>query len=596
MKLQSSKILEQQSNIERISKMLQALNQTYTFQKNAYNITLFLLLVVVIFGAILLFLLREKQLSNKVLAQQNLAISQQKEEIETVSAQFQQAVEDKMKFYSYVSHEFKTPLSLILTPAEDLLQRKTFEARESRKVLELISKNANRLLRLVNQILDLRQVDSKNFQLNTQTYDLVHFIREIVNDFALKAKQNHIDLQFISPFVELNYDFDAEKFDKVLFNIISNAFKYTAKGGRIHVSLLKNIDSIEIIIVDNGVGMNEHDKEHAFDLFYRAGQNLSFGSGLGLTLSKEYVQLHQGNISVESQLGKGTAFKIQLPYFVPTTSPRSQNLPHLRHDIDPQPLIDEPQNWMNAENSILIIEDNHDLIHFLHSRFSTQYTVYEADSAEKGWEIILKTIPDLIISDVMLPGMDGFTLTHQIKEDFRTSHIPIILLTAKGRLENQIEGEKSGADAYISKPFNQQLLEEKVKNLLENRDRMRKRFSIEVTNPQFIQNTERKFLNDFELLLEKNLKDGSLSVQQISREMGMSRVQLYRKITALTNKNVNDYIAEFKLKKAKQLLSNPEKNIAEIAYELGFSNPGYFTTFFKSKTELTPSNWRAQNF
>lgn len=380
-----------------------------------------------------------------------------------------------------------------------------------------------------------------------------------------------------------------------MFNIISNAFKYTERGGMIHISLLKNIENIEIIIVDNGVGMNDYDKEHAFDLFYRAGKNISFGSGLGLALSKEYVQLHGGNIAVDSQLGKGTAFKIALPFYEPSSNTSTQNLPSFNHEIDSDTELMEPQSKINTENSILIIEDNHDLIHFLHSRFSNSYTVYQADTGEKGWEITLKIIPDLIISDVMLPGLDGFSLTQKIKEDFRTSHIPVILLTAKGKLENQIEGTKSGADAYISKPFNQQLLEEKVKNMLENRDRMRKRFSIEVTNPQFIQNSERKFLNDFELLLEKNLQSGSLSVQQISRELGMSRVQLYRKITALTNNNVNDYIAEFKLKRAKQLLSQPEKNITEIAYGLGFSNPGYFTTFFKSKTNLTPSQWRSQN-
>jgi len=550
-------------------------------------------MLVLIFGAILLYLFREKQLSNQVLEEQNIAISEQKEEIELVSAQFAQAVEDKIKFYSYVSHEFKTPLSLILTPTEDLLQRKSYDPKEGKKILELIKKNANRLLRLVDQILDLRSIDAQKLKLNKKTYDIVSFIKDIIADFSIKAQKSQIDLQFICPFKELIYSFDAEKLDKVLFNIISNAFKYTSPGGMIHISLLKTVQNIEIVITDSGVGMNDYDKQHAFDLFYRADQNVSLGTGLGLALSKEFVHLHNGAITVDSEYNKGTSFKIQLPYTESSPLKDISLNPHLDRQIDFDPALDEQKILNGSEVSILIIEDNDDLIHFLADRFSHQYCVYQANSAEDGWNLILNTIPDVIISDVMLPGQDGFYLTQKIKKDFRTSHIPVILLTAKGKLESQIEGEKSGADAYISKPFNQQLLEEKVRNILANRDRIRRRFSIEITNPQNIQNNERKFLNDFELLLEKSLLGNTLSVQQLSQELGMSRVQLYRKITALTNKNVNDYISEFKLKKAKQLLVDSSKNIAEIAYELGFGTPGYFTTFFKSKTNQTPSEWRA---
>lgn len=591
-KAQSDKLLNQQHDIEKLGQQIDRLNDTYSSQKNVLYTTLILLALVVVFGGILLFLFREKQQSNKMLAEQNEAILKQKDEIERVSLKARQAIEDKMRFYAYISHEFKTPLSLILTPTEDLLHRQSYSSKEGKSVLEFILKNANRLLRLVDQILDLRRIDAGKIELHSSTYDLVGFCREIVNDFSMKAKKSHIDLQFICPFKELSYTFDAEKLDKVLFNILSNAFKYTPAGGLIHVSLLQNRQNIEIIISDNGEGMNEEDRENAFELFYRADQNSSFGTGLGLALSKEFVQLHQGEISVESEKGKGAVFKITLPYTNELQNTNLNKHPDIVH------LIEEDSIWIDnaikndSDISIVIIEDNPDLLQFLNNKFSNFYQVHIAESAEKGWELILQTIPDLIISDVMLPKQDGFSLTRNIKEDFRTSHIPVILLTAKGQVDSQIEGTKAGADAYMAKPFNQQLLEEKVKNLLENRDRIQRRFSNEVTDLHHFQANERKFLLDFELMIEMYLKDSTLSVEKLSKEMGMSRVQLYRKITALTNKNVNDYIAEYKIKKAKQLLADPSKNITEIAYALGFNNPGYFTTFFKQKTDKTPSEWR----
>ena len=595
---QFQKIKVQQQDIERQALKITDLNYTYSSQRNRLYFISALLLIVIILGGFLWFLLIEKQNSNKILEDQNLAIIKQNEEIERVSLQARQAVEDKMRFYSYISHEFKTPLSLILTPTEDLLNRKSYDSKEGKPVLALILKNANRLLRLVDQILDFRKIDAGKIVLNTETYDLVSFTKEIVNDFAIKAKKSNIDLQFICPFKELSYTFDAEKLDKVFFNIISNAFKYTPNGGLIHIMLLRNIQNIEISITDNGVGMDKKDKENAFELFYRASQNISFGTGLGLALSREFVNLHDGEINIESEKGKGTTFKIVLPYLEKSTLIQKQPIRSINHTIENDTFlingqINQHKNIKSeSEISIVIVEDNLDLLQFLSDKFSQFYQVRTAESAESGWEIILNTIPDVIISDVTLPGRDGFSLTQQIKEDFRTSHIPVILLTARGKLESQIEGEKAGADAYMGKPFNQQLLEEKLKNLLDNRDRIRRRFSNEITNLSHVQSNERKFLIDFELLIEKYMKENTLSVEHLSKEMGMSRVQLYRKITALTNKNVNDYIAEYKIKKAKQLLQDPTKNITEIAYELGFNNPGYFTTFFKQKTNQTPSDWR----
>lgn len=593
---QIQKIKEQQVEIERETLKITELNKTYSTQRNRLYFISALLTIVVVLGAFLYFLLQEKQHSNRILEEQNLAILEQKNEIEKVSLLARKATEDKMRFYSYISHEFKTPLSLILTPTEDLLQRKNTDIKETRSTLQLIYKNANRLLRLVDQLLEMRKLDAGKMELEISQNDLVAFIRDIVGDFGVKAKQKQIDLQFISPFKEFYLGFDAEKLDKVLFNIISNAFKYTPDGGLIHVSILKNTDKIEINIADNGIGMNSEEVAHAFDLFYRGNKNISLGTGLGLALSQEFVALHGGEITINSAKDKGTTFKITLPIIESKQTLEQKTVVTssiITNEFEEnETLLIKNSSKQTFENTIILIEDNRDLNLFLNQKLERYYNVVASENAEQGWQEILSYIPDIIICDVMLPGMDGFALTQKVKSDFRTSHIPVILLTAKSQIESQIEGTKAGADAYILKPFNQQLLEEKLKGLIENRDRMRRRFSNEVINPNQLQKGERRFLLEFEALIDKNIKDSTLSVEKLSQELGMSRVQLFRKISALTNKNVADYIGEYKLQKAKILLNEQEKNIAEIAYELGFNTPSYFTTFFKQKTNQTPTEWR----
>ena len=594
---QIQKLQEQQRDIERQIFKMQELNAIFSSQRNVLYFTTTLLVIVILLGGFLYYLLREKQQSNAQLAFQNQEILKQKDEIEKISNLARQATEDKLRFYSYISHEFRTPLSLILAPSEDLLQRKHFEPKETKYTLQLIHKNAYRLLRLVDQLLELRKLDAGKMELEIRKQDLIVFVKDIVTDFTLKAKKQQIDLQFICTLSNLPFLFDTEKLDKVLFNIISNAFKYTPQGGLIHISLLKKGDKIEIIISDNGIGMTPEEKERAFDLFYRGNQNVSFGAGLGLALSREFVSLHEGEITLISEKGKGTTFHIELPFLSANTlieTPTETAYIPSTHWIEDDllsPVVKEVDG-KPLQNTLVLIEDNTDLNLFLKEKLCREYHVVNVTTAEKGWQEILDYIPDLIISDVMLPEMDGFALTKKIKEDFRTSHIPVVLLTAKGQMESQIAGTKAGADAFMAKPFNLQLLEEQVKGLLINRDRMRRRFSGEIVNPSQVQKSERKFLLEFELLIEKNIKDSTLSVEKLSQELGMSRVQLFRKISALTNKNVTDYIADYKLLKAKALLKETDKTIAEIAFEIGFNNASYFTTFFKQKTSETPSQFR----
>lgn len=592
---QFSKINGLQEDIDKQLNQMESLNNIYISQRNRLYFISSLLVIITALGSLLYYLLREKQYSNRKLEDQNKAILSQKDEIEKVSELAKDAIEEKMRFYSYVSHEFKTPLSLILTPIEDILTRDKLNNNDIISTLKLIQKNGLRLLRLVNQLLEMRQLDAGKMELKLQKKDLILFIKEIVSDFQYKAKVQSVDLVFKSLIPELLVNLDFEKFDKVMFNLLSNAFKYTSSKAYILVELSVNENKIYISVKDNGKGMTLEEKKNAFELFYRGNKNISLGSGLGLALTKEYILLHGGTIEVESEEGQGTVFNIVLPLNQNILNEDMETPKSMRgieiNLLENDPFILRNKNILK-DNCIVLVEDNNDLNNFLTKKLLNNYQVISCFDAEKAWDEILENIPDIVISDIMLPGIDGFSLLQKMKADFRTSHIPVILLTAKSNIESEIVGTQLGADAYISKPFNQTLLEERIKVILENRNRSNSIINNPKINKQFVQKGEKRFLLEFERLIEENIKSGSISVEKLSHELGMSRVQLFRKISALTEKNVVDYIAEFRLKMAYKLLQETDLNISEIAYELGFSSPSYFTTFFKHKTNTTPSIWR----
>lgn len=593
---QFTKIKEQQEDIDKQLNQMNLLNSTYLSQRNRLYFISSLLIIITCLGSLLYYLLREKQISNRKLEDQNRAISNQKNEIEKVSELAKEAIEEKLRFYSYVSHEFKTPLSLILTPVEHLLTKNKLDQREVISTLQLIHKNGNRLLRLVNQLLEMRQLDSGKMALDLKKYDLVLFLNEIVNDFQYKAKIQSIDLRFKSSLDELIVNLDFEKLDKVIFNLLSNGFKYTPSKGFILVELDLIADKISIKITDSGKGMSDEEKRNAFELFYRGNKNISLGTGLGLALTKEYILLHDGTINIDSIEGNGTTFTIELPLIHSNAPKDVSDFSNTRIEdlnlIEGNTLMTIQNNNILKDNCIVLVEDNHDLNSFLTEKLLHNYQIISCVDAESAWDEILENIPDIVISDIMLPGMDGFSLIQKMKSDFRTSHIPIILLTAKSNIESEIEGTQLGADAYISKPFNQTLLEERIKVVLESRNRSNNVLNNSKNIKHSFQKGEKKFLLEFERLIDDNMKNGSLSVEKLSQELGMSRVQLFRKISALTEKNVVDYISDFRLKKAFALLKDTEFNISEIAYELGFSSPSYFTTFFKQRTNTTPTIWR----
>jgi len=612
MKLQNDKILSQQNDIDRRQKKIQ---QEEIITRNQTNIIYAIsvsLALALIFGAILFSYLSENKKISKRLTAQNEEILNQRNQLIDLGKKANEANEAKIKFFTNISHELRTPLTLILGPLEELLQNEIVY-RSASKSLLLMHKNTIMLLRLINQLMDFRKIEIDMLKLRVSENDIVIFLNQIIEAYSDLSKKRNIDLRFITKVPCLNVWFDETMLDKVLFNLLSNAFKFTNNNGYIYVSLTKdeNGKNVQIAVEDNGVGMTETAVEHAFELFYQGEYENYKGSGLGLALAKELISLHKGTIEVQSEKWKGTKFIVTLPL----GESHLEKTEKIDKEISKMVLYEDekiytteliPQlkreeafgSGVSNEYSILIIEDYADLKNYLRDRLSKYYEILEADSSSDALQKSFETVPDLIICDVMIPGKNGFELTNILKTDIRTSHIPIILLTAKTSVEAQIEGMKHLADSYITKPFNQKYLEENIKSLLKNRSILKEHFSGEIPSElkiQTLNKLDKKFITEFNALIENNIGNENFSVEEICKHMGLSRMQLYRKVKALLNCNANEYVLNKRLQKAKYLLQEDEFTISEVAYKVGFSSLAYFSTVFKSKFSVTPTEFKEKN-
>src|SRR5688572_20974997 len=608
MRLQNEKLLAQQEDIDERQKKIEeqiAITENQTNIILAISITLALALI---FGGILFYYLQENKKINKKLAIQKEEIANQRNQLIELAAKMKEATDAKFNFFTNISHELRTPLTLIMGPLEDSFSspRLHFTIKNN---LDFIQRNSMRLLRLINQLMDFRKIEEGKMKLHASENNISAFVTDITNAFRDIARKKSISYNVISKVQDLSLWFDVNMLDKVLFNLLSNAFKFTGENGVINVSIDKNAEgSMALIkVADTGIGMSMEDAEHAFELFYQGHSSTFRGSGLGLSLSKELINLHQGTITVKSEKNKGTTFEIQLPIGKSHLQPDEilsekpslistyEDIKIFTTDMEPVVLQNEPNDVSQRENSILIIEDNNDLRAFLKKRLGDAYEIHEAENGETGIAHAFDIVPDLIISDILLPGQNGLQITETLKQDIRTSHIPVILLTAKGSMSEQIAGIKSQADAFIVKPFNLEYLEETIKNLLKNRAVLREHFSSELpteTRSNSSNKIDRKFITEFTAIVENNISNEEFSVDDICRKIGISRVQLYRKVKALIGYNVNDYILTVRLKKAKFLLTNEDLSISEVAFKVGFASQGYFSTVFKSKFGVTPSEFK----
>ncbi|MCZ4245527.1 hybrid sensor histidine kinase/response regulator transcription factor [Pedobacter punctiformis] len=520
--------------------------------------------------------------------------------------------EHKLEFFTNISHEIRTPLTLIVGPLENIIEH-TQDNPQLNKQLQPIKNNADRLMHLVTELLDFRKAESGKMTLQVSPGDVVKFCKEIFLAFQNMAISNNIDYTFETEAEEIKIYFDKVQLEKVFFNILSNAFKFTPKGGKINLKIGLEKDLVHINICDNGKGIPVENQANLFNNFYQANPGDNIGTGLGLSFSKSITELHKGNISFESSPQQNnqpgfTCFSINLKTGKDHFQPSDFIQDYIYYDDaanytvkvagnEKAELLPDAALTRTAEKkdySILLVEDNAEVRNFIKNSLQNHYTIFESEDGQKGWENAIETIPDLIISDVMMPNMDGLELCRKLKTDERTSHIPIVLLTARSAYVHQINGFENGADAYIMKPFNLRILELNISNLLNARETIKKKFAQVVKlEPKnlIINTTEQNFLNKIIAIIEDRITDPDFDVPTLSTEIGMSQPVLYKKIRALTDLSVNDFIKSIRLKKAAQLLKLNQGNISEIAYSVGFNDRKYFSLEFKKYFGKTPSEF-----
>jgi len=609
MDLQSQKILSQQNDIEKQQNVLKEQIKIYKNQKTFNNILTIALLLVFILGATVFYSWRRNKRIAEKLQIQNEEISKQSGQLIDISAKAEQAHQAKLNFFTNISHEFRTPLTLIFAPLGELISNTRLQY-DTRSALQLIQRNAIQLYKLVDQLMDFRKIEFNKMKLKVSENDLVTFTHEIVNSFNVLAKNKSIDLEFLTSERVLFVWFDTTMIDKVIFNVLSNAFKFTKESGSINVSVSRNDERAVIKIEDDGLGMSKEVIDHAFEPFFQGEYENYKGTGLGLALSKELIELHHGCIIVKSEKKKGSIFEISLPL---------GNCHFEKNELTPdlcnkEPLIYEDPDLYTSQISninilpnnsfesfpqkflsILVIDDNNEMREYLHSRLCRDYTVIEAENGNQALKAAFESVPDLILCDIVIPGKNGLELTQIFKSDIRTSHIPVILLTAKDQDSQKIEGMETQADAYITKPFNLMFLLRTIKSLLQNREKIKEHYSGEIFSEEKLhisKKENRKFIIEFTSIVEKNLDNEKFGVTNICYELGISRVQLYRKVKVILNCNVNDYIISTRLKKAKYYLQHENLTISEIAFRTGFSSAAYFSTVFKSKFGTTPTAFK----
>jgi len=522
----------------------------------------------------------------------------------------QKLAELKLSFFTNVSHELRTPLTLILNPIEEIYKKETLSV-QGNEHINVVRKNAKRMVRFINQLLDLRKVQSGKAILKVSQVDMVSFVKKISEYFIDVAREKHIDLEIIAADDELYVWIDAEKMDIVIYNLLANAFKFTPAGKQIKVFINKiGQSSLSVEIFDQGQGVPEDKLSDIFEIYYEGdhteGKNLK-GTGIGLALSKELVELHHGKISAKNNADKGLTVSIELKTGNEHLK-RDQvvfvDLPELPHELEEtleELLIHSPQQAEYHHNSniplVLLVEDNKDLRTFLNTQLSEFYRVEVAENGEEGLQKALKCLPDLILSDVMMPKMDGIQMLDRLKNDSRTSHIPVVLLTAKFSVESQIEGLKYGADFYITKPFQNDLLLASIQNLISQRKKifellLSKKRAIEL-NPGEITITphDEVFLQKIIKIVEEHMSDLEFNIDAVAESINMGRSTFYKKFKSLTNLAPVEFVREMRLKRAKQYLDAGEHNIAEIAYSVGFNNAKYFSTCFREQFQVSPSEY-----
>ena len=508
--------------------------------------------------------------------------------------------EAKTKLLTNISHEFRTPLTIMLGMARLI---KEHPDEWFRKGSEKIIQNGHALLHLVNDLLDMARLEAGAMTVNCLQQDIITQLRYLVGSFSSVATEKNIDLQFSPHSGEFIMDFDADKLMQIVSNLLSNALKFTPKDGKVELSTenLPSQHSLSIRVKDNGPGIAAEHLPQIFDRFYRIENPLlqsQSGSGLGLALTRELITLMNGTVSVESEPGAGTQFTITLP--VTNEAPLKEKMT----EIETLEFTDSAErfqiNKLPPDNTsapvVLIVEDNRDLTEYLQHILATEYRVESAADGKSGLEQAFELIPDIIVSDVMMPVMDGIALLERLKSDIRTSHIPVVMLTAKADITSRLTGLEKGADEYLAKPFHEKELRIRLRNLIDMRERMQQHFASLTPDAAHLQDKSLKIENEFirkiRAFMEENIAAEEFEIQQLCRQMAMSRAQLYRKFKALTGKSVFEYLRTLRLHKAKELLLTSTLNVTQVCFDVGFNNLSHFSRIFTEEFGRKPSDFR----
>lgn len=520
----------------------------------------------------------------------------------------------KLRFFTNISHEIRTPLTLILAPLEKMISKK-LPPEDVQAHLDMMHRNARQLDRLINQLLDFRKLESGNLKLELSQGDIVRFVDGIVHSFQGYADEKGIVLRFSAVRKHLIAQFDTDKLEKILNNLLSNAFKFTGAGGKVSVNLSLVFDTskedmsidkpeqkfIEITVRDTGQGISQKHASKIFNRFFQANEKeVQTGAGIGLSFVKELVKLHQGEIYVESKPGKGSRFTFRIPYEKELDELVAENIAKNTESNDcPEAPLNGGSVVENlASRIMLVVEDNPDVRTLIRTHFLSKYQVLEASNGREGWSQALEVIPDVIVSDVLMPDVDGYEFCKKVKKDERTSHIPVLLLTALHSKEHEIKGLSSGADDYITKPFDLAILQTKIENMLSIRDSLKQKYSGEITlQPRniVISSPEEKFLQKAVEVVENNIADAELDIERFAQEVGVSRMQLYRKLNALTDMTVKEFIRSVRLKRATQLIMQEKMTVSEIAYAVGFKDLSHFRKCFRQMFGMNATEYRQKH-
>jgi ABC-type sugar transport system substrate-binding protein/DNA-binding response OmpR family regulator/nitrogen-specific signal transduction histidine kinase len=601
---QMDKVDQQQSVIESQQGAIKEQEREYASQNNLVRLLSFFLVIILSLTIYSIYSTISISRKKKQLERINQTVIDQNNEIQEMAQIAQRSNEAKLNFFTGLSHEFKTPITLIMSYVESLIENEKIKGTALIDEVKLIHKNSNRLLRLINQLLDFRKIEEQKFTLRASNTKIYDFTNEVMTNFKGEATRRNIDFQLICKNKNLELFIDKGLMDKVYFNLLSNAFKFTPDNGKISISIFENQDNtVRISFKDSGIGIPENELSNVFNPFFRASNNNKNSSGIGLHLSKEFVLLHQGTIELKSK--QGSEFVITLlkgnshlqPSEIINKAENLNKTPNLISDnLDIETDLNQEIVTSESEkHTLLLIEDNIDLVAFLKAKLSGEYIVYTSDGSD-AVNKTMEIIPDIIICDINLVDKDGYEISRELKKDLRSSHIPIIILTAQSTKESVLKGLQSGVDQYLTKPFSLSILKQSISSLLFNREKLRYYYTNNIyrVEPESkFGNQEQSFITKMNDIITMNVENPKFSVEDLADKLGVSRVQLYRKVKAIIGINISDHINNVKLEKAAELLKSNNMNISEIAYSLGFSSPNYFSTAFKNKFGISPKEYKS---